>query len=524
MGPMSMDNGPPGRNRIAGGALIVAAALMWAALATTGCERRRIGVPDGYLQVDLESSPLTLDPRYATDALSERVDHLVFDSLVRIDEHGRFVGNLAESFERPAPTKIVFHLRGGLRFSDGRALTARDVKYSYDSVLDPAATSPKLGGLGPIAAIEAPDDRTIVITTHRPYAPALELAMMGVVPYGTPARGGTPVGSGPFRIESFVRDDAVVLGRNPQRPSGPGAPRGIVFKVVPDPTVRALELAEGVCDLSENNIQPDLLGYLAMRPNLRIVESPGTTYHYLEFNFRNPKLRDLRVRTAIALGIDRRAIIKALMRDTARPATGMIAPENWAYSGDAPRYEYDPVEASKLLDEAGWPRDESGMRDISLMYKTTPEGKRLAEAISAMLLRMGINVMVRTNEFATFYGDIERGDFDLAALDWVGINDPHHYYMVFDSAMTPPRGYNRGDYSNPKMDELLEAGDATIDQEQRREIYAQVQKLAATDLPYVSMWWQDNVVVMNRNIRGFKPFPNGSLRSLENVTVEAQTK
>ena len=125
-----------------------------------------------------------------------------------------------------------------------------------------------------------------------------------------------------------------MLARNPDRAHAPGDIPGIVFKVVPDPTVRALELAEGVCDLAENNIQPDLLGYLGMRPDLVINQSPGSEYYYLEFNFRDPHLRDLRVRQAIAYAISREAIVGSLYKGTGRVASGMLAPENWAYNGD----------------------------------------------------------------------------------------------------------------------------------------------------------------------------------------------
>ena len=164
----------------------------------------------------------------------------------------------------------MFHLRHGLRFSDGRPLTARDVKYTYDSILDPASISPKRIALRQLAAIAAPDDATVVMTTRGPYAPALEMATIGVVAQGTPLPGKGaqrwPSASGAFEIARFSRDEMLVLTRNPDRSHAPGDIAGIVFKVVPDPTVRALELAEGVCDLAENNIQPDLIGYLGMRP------------------------------------------------------------------------------------------------------------------------------------------------------------------------------------------------------------------------------------------------------------------
>jgi peptide/nickel transport system substrate-binding protein len=477
----------------------------------------------GVIQADIENSPITLDPRFASDALSSRISELVFDSLVKLDANGRLVGHIAESIERPSPTELVFHLRHDVHFSDGRALTARDVVFTYVSVTEPANLSPKRAGFAQLQSIAAVDAYTVLVTTTRPYAPALEMGMLGIVPFGSPAvshatAGELPVGSGPFRVRRFLRDEMVVLDRNPFRPLPPRAIRAIMFKVVPDPTVRALELAEGICDFSENNIEPFLVDYLNKRPGLRIVKSPGSTYQYLAFNFRDPHLRDIRVRRAIAYAIDRESIVHSVLRDTARVATGMLTPENWAYEPDVMQYPYDPAKARELLEEAGYQAARDGTR-FTLVYKTTPEGRRLAEALQAMLKAVGIRLVVRSNEWATFYGDIQHGNFDLTSMQWVGINDPHHYFLVFDSKSTPPNGYNRGWYSNPEMDRLVEEGDAEIDSDRRRTIYSAVQKLAAEDLPYVSLWWQDNVAVMNDGLTGFTPYPNGSLRSLATLTL-----
>jgi peptide/nickel transport system substrate-binding protein len=490
----------------------------------TGCTRHDDRRAPGFIQVDIEASPTSLDPRYATDAVSSRIVELMFDPLVRLDSQGGFSGDLAEKLERTSPTEIVFHLRHDVKFSDGRELTARDVKYTYDYVLDPANKSPKRGGLQQLSWVEVADDHTVKMTTHAPYAPALEMAMLEVVPYGVPGRGpGTPdapAGSGPFRLVNFQRDDRVVLDRNIFRRVTAGeSVQRIVFKTVPDPTVRALELAENVCDLAPNDIQAELLPYLRSRGDLNIIESPGTTYHYLTFNFNDSRLRDLRVRRAIAYAINRKEIVDSYLRGTARLATGILSPENWAYDGEVTTYSYDPDRARQLLDEAGYPTSANGMRNLSFVYKTTPEGARMGELLQAMLRRVGIAIQIRTNEWATFYADMQRGNFDLASMQWVGIRDPHHYYMAFDSKMTPMRGFNRGRYSSPEMDRLVEAGNVTLDDAARKKIYSRVQQLVADDLPYVSLWWQDNVVVMNRSIEGFKPFPNGSLLSLADLTL-----
>ncbi len=498
-----------------------AKAIAYAAIvclfALSGCAKPAPLASPGYLQIDLPTAPTAIDPRVTADAISSRVAELIYDSLVRIDRTGAFAGDLAESFERPTPTEMVFHLRRNVRFSDGRPFTARDVKFTYESILDPATLSIKRAGLVELAAVTIVDDYTLTMTTRRPFAPALALATIGIVPRDSsiPGKAASPAppGTGPFRLARFARDEAVILARNPYHQSLANAVPGLALKVVPDPTVRALELSEGICGFAENDaLQAELLPYLAAQPHLRIVRSPGSTYHYLVFNFRDVRLRDLRVRRAIAYAIDRDTIVASMIRGNARVATGVLAPENWAYDGNVTQYPYDPAMARGLLEAAGY---SAHARPLRLTYMTTPEGLRLAEVIQAMLRRVGIKIDIHTNEWATFYSDLRNGNFDIASSQWVGIGDPHQYYEIFDSHMTPAAGgNNRGDYSNPRMDQLVEAGDATIDPVVRCAIYRDVQRLSAADLPYVSLWWDDNVAAFDRRLTGFEPYPNGSLLSL----------
>ena len=508
--------------------IITRAGIGWlCAIAIGGCGRPAAIAPAGYIQVDIPTSPAALDPRIAAGAISQRVAELMYDSLARGTSDGGFAGDLAERIERPSATKIIFHLRRGVRFSNGSPLTARDVKYTYDSVMDPEIHSINRADYALLMSLTVADDYTLIMTTHRPYAPALGMATLGIVPAGTPppGRGETiaPPGTGPFTLTSFRRDEAVTLARNEYHPYPEGAARGIVFKVVPNATVRALELAEGICDFTENDgVQAELIPFLVVRPKLSIVKSPGTTYQYLIFNFRDARLSDLRVRQAITYAIDRDAIVASMLRGNARVASGMLTPENWAYEGSVMRYSYDPAHARALLEAAGYV---SSGHQLRLVYKTTPEGSRLAEAIQAMLARVGIAVDIHVNEFATFYSDLRNGNFDLAASQWVGIDDPHQYYEIFDSRMTPAHGgNNRGEYHNPQMDRLVEQGDATIDPAARRAIYSAVQQIAASDLPYVSLWWMDNVAALNRRLTGFEPFPNGSLVSLASASYATPSR
>ncbi|HZC45842.1 MAG TPA: ABC transporter substrate-binding protein [Candidatus Acidoferrum sp.] len=507
--------------------LRLVAQLAAALVALTGCGHHRIDRSTGAIQVDIEISPTSTDPRFGNDAYSSRINELIFDSLLKTDRNGQFAGDLAESFERPSATEIVFHLKHGVRFSDGRQLTAHDVVFTYDSILAPESMSPKRAAFDELKSIGAPDDYTIVMTTARPYAPALEMATEGIVPVRTPLPSkqiaAAPIGSGPFQMVDYSRDEAIRLERNPYHPRPPAAADSILLKIVPDATVRALELAEGVCDFSGNNIEPDVVPWLAAHQSLEISKTPGTTYRYLSFNFRDSRLRDARVRRAIAYSIDRNTIVNSMLRGTGRVATGLLSPENWAYEANVTSYSYDPEKARQLLDQAGYPAGSNGMRGLRFDYKTTPEGARMGEVFQAMFQRVGIELTIRTLEFAAYYADIQAGNFDLTSAQWIGIKDPNFYYMVFDSKKIPPHGQNRGYYSNPAMDRLLEQGMTTVDPDARKKIYAQVQQLAADELPYVSLWWVDNVAVMNRRLIGFDAYPNGSLRSLATLTLSGPT-
>jgi peptide/nickel transport system substrate-binding protein len=503
--------------------LLVLAQIAAVLAMLAGCDNRQIDRSPGTIQVDIETSPTSTDPRFGTDATSSRINELIFDSLMKPDHSGNFVGQLADRVERPSPTEIVFHLKHGVHFSDGHELTARDVLFTYNSILAPESMSPKRAGLEKLRTIDAPDDYTIVMTTAEPYAPAFELATEGIVEAGTPLpakeRAAGPIGSGPFRMVDYVRDGSIQLERNPYDPHSPDAVQSILLKIVPDPTVDALELAEGVCDFSGNNIETDVLPWIAAHPSLRVSKTPGTTYKYLSFNFRDTRLRDVRVRRAIAYSIDRDTIVNTMLRGTGRVATGMLSPESWAYEGNVTSYSYDPEKARRSLDQAGYPAGRDGMRGLRFEYKTTPEGARLGEVFQAMLHQVGIELTIRSLDFATYYAEIQTGSFDLTSLQWVGINDPNSYYMIFDSKKTPPHGENRGYYSNPAMDSLVETGMTTVDLNARKQIYAQVQQLAAEELPYVSLWWVDNVAVMNRRLVGFDAYPNGSFRSLATLTL-----
>ena len=479
--------------------------------------------PPGYIVIGIESNPLQLDPRYATDANSARISNLIYNSLLRADRSSELRSELAEHWRALDSRTYYFKLRKGVRFHDGRPLTAADVKYSYESILETDSLSPKRGVLEPLETIQQLASDELLFRLRAPHAPFLEQFSLGIVPIGAAhTASGPPPGSGPFRLQGFEWGEKITLQANGAYWEGRPKLAGIVFKVVPDALVRVLEFKHGTMDFLQNDIEPDLLPWIKRNTAAAIEIHQGTTFQYIGINMQHPILRRQKVRQALACAIDRAGIIRHLLKNTAEEASGLLSPLSWAYAGDTRRWRYDPERAKQLLDEAGLPDpDGAGPQPrFRLSFKTTNIDlrRRIAEAFKEQLLQVGIELDVRSYEWGTFFGDVRSGNFHLYSLAWVGIEDPDIYYQIFHSRSVPPRGDNRGRYSNPEVDRLLERGRAVLERSGRKQIYREVQNLLAEDLPYVPLWWWKNVVVKKPTVHGFVPYPDGELVSFKQAS------
>lgn len=472
--------------------------------------------PADTLVMIIESSPTNLDPRVGVDAFSERIDTLIFDDLLTRSDNLGVAPGLAESWDVPDPLTYVFHLHHGVKFHDGRPLTSRDVKWTFESLLQHIIRSTKTGPYRFVDHIDAPDDYTVVFHMKEPDASLLwnvSDGAMGIVPQG--ARDEMtqhPIGSGPFKFVSAETDREVIVERNNDYwGEKPKLPR-VRFAVVPDGTTEALELRKGSCDLSINSyITPDMIVTLSRDPDLVVESSPGTRLAYLGFNLRDPILKDVRVRQAIAYALDRKPMIEYLWRGEARPARSVLPPQSWAYDGNVPAYDHDPAKAMQLLDVAGYPAV-NGVRFHITMKTSTDENTRLMVAVMQQQLReVGIALDIRSFEFATFFSDVTHGAFQLYGLRWIGGNeDPDIFEHVFHSSQFPPNGANRGYYLNSEVDSLIDQARREVDPRLRKPLYDQVQRILARDLPYINLWYLDNVLVHTRRVRNIQLNPAGN--------------
>jgi len=475
----------------------------------------------------IESSPTNLDPRVGIDGQSERIDQLIFDDLLGRDEHLNVTPALAERWETPDPLTYIFHIRQGVRFHDGRPLTSRDVKWTFDSLLLGKIRSTRAAAYRYVDRVDAPDDYSVIFRLKEPSSTLLwnlSAGAMGVVPYGAMEEMTThPIGSGPFRFVSAEQDKDVIIERNDDYWATKARVPRVRLAVVPDTTTRALELRKGSADIASNALPSDMVLALEKEPRLVVQHAPGTVLSYLAFNLRDPILRDVRVRQALAYAIDRRPMIHYLWRDFAQSADSILPPQSWAYNPDVPKYAYDPERANQILDAAGYPKV-NGVRFHIAMKTSTEETTRLMVAVLQQQLReVGIALDIRTYEFATFFADVTSGAYQLYSLRWIGGNeDPDIFEYVFHSGKFPPNGANRSFYVNRQLDALIKQGRSETDLVQRKTAYDQIQTILATELPSINLWFLDNVVVHTQRVRNLTLNASGNYDFLKTAEISTQ--
>jgi len=474
--------------------------------------------------------PTNLDPRIGIDSQSEDIDGLIYDGLVARDSQMKVIPDLAESWETPDPLTYVFHLRHGVKFHDGRPLTSADVKFTLDSTRQGSLVTPKRGEFKEVVSVEAPNDQTVVIRLDKPNASFLLSAVgrlaIGIVPRDS---GDTtdvahhPIGTGPFRFVRMQTDEDVILERNPDYFGPKPKIDRVRFRVVPEAIVRALELRKGTADIGGvNSLTPDMVVTLAKQSGLVVDEEPGTSVGYIAFNFDDPIVSKRDVRQALAYATDRDLIIRYLLRGKARPANSLLPPNHWAYEGDVKQYPYGPQKAERLLDAAGFPRGPHGVR-MHLTLKTSSEesARLLGEALAEQWSRVGVDLVLRPLENATFQADIGRGSFQLYTLRWTGYtnDDPDIFDYVFDSQRMPPNGANRMHYRNPMLDSLLHQQSEESDQAKRKRLLSQIQKIVADDEPYIDLWYYDNICVHRSRVTGIRIPPGGDYDFLDSIQL-----
>lgn len=484
----------------------LAALLLLTALAA--CVRP----PDDVLQVGLASAPTTLDPRYATDATSWRLCRLLFEAPAGFDARFMPVPALM-TWQQIGPRRYRFTLAGEHRFSDGARLTTADVAATYRAVLDRALASPHRASLANLVRIDVLDAERLEFLLHEPDPLFPGLLVIGVMPAaaaGLPATTGPSLGSGPFVLAAPPSPKRYALRRlhDGQR---------LNFVVVENETTRVLKLARGELDLVQGGLAPENIAWLARQPGITVSRQAGSTFSYLGFNLASGPTQVRAVREAIALAIDRAAIVDHVLRGQARLAAAILVPEHWAGTSSLQPLVHDPARARAQLLALGYHPG----APLRLSYKTSSDALRLriAAILQAQLAAVGVELEIQSYDWGTFYADIKAGRFALYGLSWVGLQLPDIFRYAFRSDSVPPGGANRGRYASAAADALIDAAQASPALAARAARYRELQELLARDLPYVPLWYEDFMIVSRTRLVGYHTNASGDFDGLATVTL-----
>ncbi len=444
----------------------------------------------------IAQAPLNLDPRYATDAASERVNRLIYQPLVDFDAASNPAPALA-SWQVVNDKEYRFVLiENRALFHHQTHLTAHDVKATYDSLMR-MKDSPHAAEFANIEHIDIEDENTIVFHLKQADKHFPAKLIIGILPKDLIEKGHDfshrPVGNGPLKFVSWQNRLTLERISDKQR---------VALQEVKDPTVRVLKLMRGEADLIQGDLPPELVKYLQSKPDINVKTSIGANFSYLGLNMQDPVLRNLKVRQAIAYAIDRQAIIEKVMVRNTRVAGAILPPEHWAGNANLTPYDYNPGHAMQLLQEAGV------KLPLKLVYKTSTDAQRVrfATILQAQMRPAGIDLEIRSLDWGTFFEDVKQGNFQLFGLTWVGIKTPEIYAKAFGSQSFPPNGFNRGRYNDAELDKLLTKEDWPA---ATQRIHAQ--------LPYIPLWYEGQFAVMRKEINNYVPKPDGNWDNLTTI-------
>ncbi|HEV8660566.1 MAG TPA: ABC transporter substrate-binding protein [Thermoanaerobaculia bacterium] len=500
------------------------------AVLMVGCggEKKRAGGGGGAAQglvIAFDGSPTNLDPRIGTDTYSGRIWDMSASGVIKLTPTGDFTADLAEKWETPDDKTIVFHLNPNAKFQDGKPVTSKDLKYTFESTMSENFNSPKKSGYTSIGSMETPDDHTFIIKLKEANAGIFDNLTYMAVPQGADPNvfAKQPVLAGAYKVTQFKADERLTLqafdgwvGGKPKIPT-------VTVRIIPDATTRVLELRRGTINFEINSVPYDQVEQFKNNGDFKVMTSHGGAYQYIAFNLRDPILKNKKVRQAIATAIDRNRIVRDLLHGYGAVTDTMFPPGHWARADNLPSFNYDKAKTMQMLDDAGYKDpDGAGPKSrfkLSFRTSTDAEANQQAEMIQQMLKEVGIDMQIQTSEFGTFMEEIKNGRFQMFSLRRAGISDPDFYYTIFHSASLAPNGQNRGYYVNPRVDQLITEGRSTFDRAKRKTAYDEIQRILADDLPYVSLYHRDNVAIMRKNIDGFQMYPSGFLLSVPYMTV-----
>jgi peptide/nickel transport system substrate-binding protein len=508
------------------------AAVTIAALFVAGCSQAGARHTSGSRLIfsGLAGEPDTLNPMLSNEADELNFSHLYMSYLIENDDRGTAVGEIAERVPTrgnggisPDERTITYRLRSNLRWQDGAPLTARDVVFSYRAIVDPRNNVATRVGYAEVSAIKATDARTVVVRLRRRFSPFLqyffgpqgvgaimpEHLLRNVADLNRAAYNQRPVGSGPFKVVRWLRGDSIVLKANPFYWRGTPRIGELVYRIIPDPNTRLEQLRTGEAD-AVFDIDPQLLPVLRAIAGVRIALTPVNDMHVLRYNLGDPLLRDVVVRRAIAMSIDRKTLIAAATHGSGAIVAADQPYNGWAYDPGAGKVPYDPATARRLL--AG--------RTPEFTLAIAPEIIAGSTLVAAVLQedfrRIGVRTVIKRYPGAIFYGAsakggvLASGHYQLAYDAWWVLGSDPDDSWNFACDQIPPAGLNYSLWCNAKSDAAMHDALRSVERSRRKADYAFVQRSIVDDLPVFPLWQVRIPDAYRSYVHGIAPSPGGS--------------
>lgn len=477
----------------------------------------------GTLTLALEADFPSLDPLRVTALVERQVGLAVMDPLFDIDEKGEVKPMLATGYEVLDGGKTYrITLREGVKFHDGTAFDADAVVFNLERSLDPKNACRCLANIDSIVGVKAVDAKTVEFKLNRPDAvlPAILSDAAGLMVSPTAVRAdekGTakkPVGTGPFVVKEWQQGHKIVLERNPNYwvKDQPYLDRVVILPLANEES-RQSGLLSGSIDVIESP-SPRFVRDARRNKKLKVLTGAGLGTVFLKMNTRNPPFDDVRVRRAMAFATDRDLFTKAIYDNQYPVADSLIGPGMWAHSAVKNFPKYDPAQARKLLAEYGKPVS------FALGISTSPHNALAAQALQEMWKAVGINAEIKQIEQARFIRDALTHNFQMSLFRWAGRPDPDlNLYRAFHSKFANETSSNYTQFTNSRMDELLERGRSTLDRSERQKIYDEASALLADEVPYLFLFYATFHTVMAAKVHPGPNIADGVLR-LQTAWVE----
>jgi peptide/nickel transport system substrate-binding protein len=475
----------------------------------------------GILKVGLQADPTSLDPQKTSLTALFHVTEHIYSQLVRLKPDLTVEPDLAEKWDISTDGKTyTFTLRKGVKFHSGKALTSPDVKYTFDRLADKATASPNASLLAPVDSIATPDEGSVVITLKK--ADASFLTNMTnpatvIINKDAVEKNGdltkTADGTGPFKFKEYVPNTRVVLERNPDYwESGKPYVDGVEMTIASDDTSRSAAVRTGTVDFIEYAPLKDIPS-LKSDTSLVMAGDQNTNIRFVGLNVTRKPFSDLKVRQALALAVDREAVLGPAVFGFGTPTLEIFPPGYWAGLGTKPT-PADIGKAKALLAEAGYPQ---GFTTTILSWSQYSFLSNAAVVFQEQLKLIGITADINLEENAAYIKDYFDNNFDLTVTGTSAYVDPNDIYL---RNFGTGQGSNAVRYSNPKADELIAAGVATTDQAQRKQIYQQLQQLLLDDVPWINLYIANQFEAMKTYVKGYTHISTGTNYTLKDVWLD----